>query len=91
MYLLISRLFCVSGNNQQHDAHHIEPKRLDFCNSAYDRERLVAEGKDDCWHTWGLFPAIDRTFRVLAALPQGPASQPTKAVRQEALAAAELM
>ena len=71
LHLLVSRLFCVSGDNSGHDVHHIALAKLDWPNVAYDRPRLLkdAQGKDDYWNTWGLFDAINVTFETLAAIP----------------------
>jgi len=66
-HFLIAKMFTVSGNNQQHDVHHLCPKPgFDWLNSAFDRSRFVLAGRDKYWHTYGLWSAVEKTFGVLA-------------------------
>jgi hypothetical protein len=70
LHLLVSKLFIVSGDNQTHDAHHMNPRRgFDWLNSVFDRQRLVETSHDAYWHTWSFFPAIQKSFELMSSLP----------------------
>lgn len=79
LHLLTGKLFVMGlSDNQQHDAHHIDPRSREFLwwDSTYSRQRLASSGRDDAQmsQTWGsLLAAVRDNFERMARTPRlGP-------------------
>jgi hypothetical protein len=76
LHLLIGKLFVLGiSDNQQHDAHHIDPRgtKHEWFDSVYSRNRLASSGRDaaNLWNTWGsILSAIWLNFQRLSEMPQ---------------------
>ena len=75
LHLLIGKLFVLGiSDNQQHDAHHIDPRgaKHQWFDSVYSRNRLATSSHDaaNLWHTWGsVFTAILLNFQRMSGMP----------------------
>lgn len=76
VHLLIGKLFVMgASDNQQHDAHHIDPqgKKHEWFNSIYSRHLIASSGQDASyvWNTWGsVLTAVRLNFERMAKMPK---------------------